>query len=121
MPKPPSTAPFRALTVSIATVQLLDIIIHAATNQIEVMRVAANVIVLLWLAIVVSDKVRANSLGLSLKTIGLYLLLHIIFLAREGVTNTAQGGDLRIALFVFMILTVGLSVLLTLKRRKNNL
>jgi hypothetical protein len=32
----------------------------------------------------------------------MYLLLNLVFLALEGVTNPEQGGALRVTLFVFV-------------------
>lgn len=42
-----------------------------------------------------------------------YLVLNIIFLMLEGITNAEQGGGLRVTLFVLVLLTATLSTLLT--------
>ena len=96
----------------IALIQLFDILIHAVTNQLEVLRVSSNIVILIWLAVVISGKVTTKFLPASVSAIGLYLLLNIIFLAREGLTNTQQGGEPRIMLFLLMLLTLSLSTFL---------
>jgi hypothetical protein len=97
-------AAIKILGIGVTTIQLIDIILHAATNQLEIIRVSANLIMILWLAVVMSGKSNTKSVALS--SIGAYLLLNFIFLAREGLTNVEQGGGLRVALFLLMFLTV---------------
>ena len=55
-----STMILRLLGIGIALIQLFDIIIHAATNQIEPLRVSSNIIVFLWLAVVASGRINAK-------------------------------------------------------------
>jgi hypothetical protein len=50
--------------------------------------------------------------------IAAYLVLNIIFLAMEGITNEAQGGDLRVALFILVSVTVFLSSTFTYLQSK---
>jgi hypothetical protein len=52
-------------------------------------------------------------------SIGAYLVLNILFLTLEGVTNPNRGGGLRVMLFLLVFLTVVLSTLLTILRRHN--
>lgn len=103
----------RILGIGIALIQLFDIIIHVVTNQIKPLRVSSNLIVLLWLAVVTSGRINAKFMQAAVGSIGAYLVLNLIFLALEGVTNPNQGGALRVALFLFVFLTVGLSSWLT--------
>ena len=100
------------LVIGIALIQLFDILIHAATNQLEIIRVTSNVIILLWLAVVASGRVNARFLLTAIGAIGLYFILNVSFLAREGLTNVQQGGEPRIMLFLLMFLTLSLSTLL---------
>jgi hypothetical protein len=44
----------KVLGIGIALVQIFDVIIHAASDQLEPLRVSSNVIILVWLAIVIS-------------------------------------------------------------------
>lgn len=108
-----TTTMLKILGIGIAVVQVLDIIIHAATNQLEILRVSSNIIVLLWLAMVASGRLNMQFLVTAFSTIGLYLLLNLIFLAHEGIINVEQGGGLRVALFLLVLLTSILSGLLT--------
>jgi hypothetical protein len=91
------------LVISIALIQIFDIIIHAATNQIEIIRVTSNLIILLWLGISASGKFNQK---LSLVSVAFYLILNIIFLAQNGLTNPQQDNELRIMLFVLVFSTV---------------
>ena len=114
----------------IALVQLVDIALHAATNQLEPLRVSSNLVILLWLAISLfgrlGDKFRpvlgtgtAFARWLALAFPGTYLLLNLVFLALEGVTNPEQGGALRITLFGLVTLTTALSGWFTYLREKS--
>lgn len=47
---------------------------------------------------------------MSITSTGLYLILNLIFLVREGVT-TEPGGGLRVMLFLLVFLTIALSTL----------
>jgi hypothetical protein len=44
----------KVLGIGIALVQIFDVIIHAASDQLEPLRVSSNVIILVWLVIVIS-------------------------------------------------------------------
>ena len=93
----------------LAVIQIVDIVIHAAINQLEILRVSSNVIILLWLAGAAAGKFNTRSLAVILTPIGLYLTFNIIFLASEGLTNSEQGGGLRTTLFVLVLLTMTFS------------
>ena len=104
----------RVLGGVIAIVQVFDIFIHVATNQVEPIRITSNIIILLWLTTVfILSTFNANFLKTAIGSIVAYLVLNIIFLMLEGVTNAEQGGELRVTLFVLVLLTVTLSTLLT--------
>ncbi len=114
MSKSNNTSPILKITgIGIAVIQVLDILLHAATNQLEILRVSSNIIILLWSAIVASGRMNTKFLVPAISAIGLYLILNIIFLAQEGVTNVEQGGEIRGTLFLLMFLTILLSAWLT--------
>ena len=118
MPKPiPSPLLLRGLSLGLVLVQMFDVVIHAATNQLEPIRVAANIIILLWLVAINWGRFKANFLPISFSSIGAYLVLNLIFLVREGLTNSAQGNEPRLMLFLLLALTVTLSSWLTYLRR----
>ena len=108
----------KTLGIGIAVIQLTDIIIHAATNLLEIIRVSSNLIILLWLMVFMLNWYKTKFLQISISSIGLYVILNFIFLAREGLTNPEQGGSLRITLFLLMFLTVTLSALMTYLHNK---
>lgn len=111
------------LSGSIALVQLFDILIHAATNQLEPLRVATNLVVLLWVGLAVSRKLQRWrwETAVSITTITLYLGGNLLFLALAGITNPAQGGALRVTLFVLVGLTLLLSAWLALRQSSQNM
>ena len=100
----------KVLWIGIALVQVFDIVIHAATDQLEAIRVASNLIVLLWLAALATGKIRTHHGQAATGVVGIYLVLNLIFLASNGVTNS---GELRVTLFLVLTLTVIFSMLLT--------
>ena len=109
----------KILGVIIGLIQLFDIAIHAATDQLEFLRVSSNVIILLWLAISASGRLNVKSLLTAVSAVGSYLIPNGIFLAREGWTNPEQGGELRIMLLLLVFLTVASSgVLAYLQSRR---
>lgn len=108
----------KTLGIGIAVIQLTDIIIHAASNQLEIIRVSSNLIILLWLMVFMLNWYKTKFLQISISSIGLYVILNFIFLAREGLTNPEQGGSLRITLFLLMFLTVTLSTLMSYLHNK---
>jgi hypothetical protein len=99
--------------IGLALVQIVDIIIHVATNQAEPIRITSNIIVLLWLAVLALGSVKTRFRLVAMGVIGAYLALNLIFLALNGVTNVEQGGGLRITLLVLIFRTVALAALLT--------
>lgn len=105
--RPPFSRP---LGLGLAIVQLFDILIHAATDQIEPLRVTSNVVILLWVGLAAAGRVRGKALPGA--AIGAYILLNSAFLATEGFTNPQQGGAVRWMLFVLVIATLSLAVAL---------
>ena len=101
--------------IVIAIVQVFDILIHAATDQLELLRVTANIVILVWLAILFFGWLGQVSQAVSAGAIGLYLLLNLIFLFQAGFTNPAQGNAPRTMLFILVIFTSLLSILLVFK------
>lgn len=97
------------LGLAIALVQLFDIVIHVATNQVEPLRILSNIIILVWVGFAVLGWLKSQFRPTAVVAVSAYLLLNLIFLALEGVTNEAQGGGLRVMLFGLVFLTVGLS------------
>jgi len=92
----------------IIVVQLFDIAIHAATDQLELLRVLSNLIILIWVFLLLVNNLRERAKSLALVFIGAYLGINLIFLALEGLTNPNTGA-LRSMLFVLVILTAALS------------
>ncbi|MBX3047631.1 MAG: hypothetical protein KIT46_08610 [Anaerolineales bacterium] len=88
-------------------VQVADIAVHVATEQVEPLRIAASLIILGWLA--ARSRGQAQTRASQLTVIGAYLALNLAFLAQAGLTNPDQGGQLRVLLLVFVLVTLGLA------------
>ena len=101
------------IEVALVLVQVIDIILHAATNQTEPLRITANAAILVWLAFIAFGDFKQGVRLLSVGFMAVYLALNIIFLAVNGLTNAAQGGGLRVTLLVLIGLTVILAALLS--------
>lgn len=95
--------------IAIALVQMFDILLHAVTNQLEPLRVTSNLVILLWLAMAASGRLNARLRLIAFASNGAYLALNLVFLTLEGFTNLEQGGTLRVALLLFVSITVMLS------------
>jgi hypothetical protein len=107
------------IIVLLVGLQLFDVVIHAATDQLETLRVASNVIILAWLIVVISGRINARAVQAAAGAIGAYLGLNVLFLALEGVTNPNQGGELRVTLFLLVFLTVVLSTLFAIMHSRS--
>ncbi len=110
----------RLLALSIAALQVIDVVLHAATHQLEPIRVAANLLIGLWLlfAADLPFRVAGRRLPVAAGAIGIYVLLNLVFLAQAGLTNPTQGGAPRVALLVLVVLTTGLSIWLAIWQRR---
>ncbi len=96
-------------------VQLFDAVIHIATDQLEPTRITANIVIIAWIIAALTGWIKARFRNSSLAAIGIYVLLNLIFLAQNGLTNPEQGGALRITLFLLVFFTVVLSALFTFR------
>lgn len=99
-----------SLGAVITLVQLFDIVIHVANDMIEPIRMAASVIIFVWLSIVLSGRLNHIPWRVASGFVGVYVLLNALFLATEGLTNPDNGDQFRTVLFVLVGVTVTLSV-----------
>lgn len=107
----------RHLSIAVGLVQLFDILIHAATDQIEPLRVTSNVIIFLWLGLEAARQVRGRVIPAA--AVAAYILLNGAFLATEGFTNPQQGGAVRWMLFVLVAVTLALAAAFIARRPSN--
>lgn len=80
--------------------QLVDVIVHIATGQVEPTRITSNVIISAGAIAALFSPFRSTQLVLVTST--LYLVLNLAFLLQNGVANPATGA-LRIPLFIFIV------------------
>lgn len=95
---------------SLLLLQVVDIVIHAATNQFEPIRVAANVILVIWVLL-------GSRRNLGYAALGGYVALNAVFLAEAGIMN---GGELRVMLLILLALSVIFSVALLARRQSTS-
>lgn len=104
------------LAAALAVIQVVDIVIHAGSNQLEPSRVLSNGLILLWVALVVSGRLGAWFLRASAALVGGYVVLNLAFLLTEGTVNPTNDQP-RVALFVLVGLTVVLSSAIITRQR----
>ena len=86
----------------IILIQVADIIVHVLANQVEPLRITANVIIIIWLLLPSKNLTKSLSLG----SVGLFAILNIYFLSQCGITN---DGSPRIFFWGAVISTLALS------------
>ena len=101
----------KLLGVAIILIQLFDIIIHVSTDQAEPIRIASNIVIIVWIIAALAGWLIERSRTISIAAISTYVVLNVMFLAQNGLTNPEQGGALRTTLFLLVFLTVTLSAL----------
>lgn len=99
----------KIIGVVIIFVQLFDIVIHAATDQLELLRVASNLIILVWVLLILAGKLSAQIKRATLGSLGVYLGFNLIFLVLEGFTNPNTDAP-RTILFLLVVLTTAFSL-----------
>lgn len=101
----------------IISIQILDVFTHALTNQLELIRVQSNIVIVLWTIFLYLKTSKFSKRLLSTLSISIYLILNALFIFQFGIINQ-QSGDYRIALIMFVILTVSLSFIQTSQFKK---
>lgn len=91
--------------------QALDIAVHVATGQVEMQRIAGSVVISAGALIFFF-----SSRDFLVLSGAVYLALNVAFLAQHGLVNPASGA-LRVPLFVFVLVSLGL--LYWLHRQRN--
>lgn len=86
--------------ILLLALQALDFLLHAATDQIEPLRVASNAII--GIGAVVALRAGDHAKTLILAVCAAYLALNCLFLFQYGLINPNTGG-LRGPLFGFVI------------------
>ena len=79
--------------------QGLDVALHAATGQLETMRIASNAILCLGAITAAFAAMRVANVIVATGLI--YLTLNVAFLAQHGFVNAATGAP-RLPLFIFV-------------------
>ena len=105
------------LLVALAGVQLIDVVFHIATGQVEVLRLIASAVIVM--AAVIARAVPVGSAGITVIVVGaaIYLVLNVVFLVDAGLVNPVTGAP-RIPLFVFIALTLIAAAALVVVRRR---
>lgn len=89
--------------ILVCAFQGVDIALHVATGQFEVIRLASNIIAVFGaMAVHVASK---RALSAVLVSGAGYILFNAVFLAQNGLTNPSTG-NLRLPLFAFVFITL---------------
>ena len=86
----------------IILIQVADTTVHVLANQVEPLRITANIIIIIWLLLPSKNLTKSLSLG----SVGLFAILNIYFLSQFGITN---DGSPRIFFWGAVISTLALS------------
>ena len=86
----------------ITLIQVADVTVHILANQVEPLRITANVIIIIWILLPLKNMTKS----LSLVSISLFAILNIYFLSQFGVTN---DGSPRIFFWGAVVSTLALS------------
>lgn len=98
------TSPLRALVIALLAVNIFDVVIHVAIDQVEPLRVTSNVVVIVT-SILMLALPRARSPWLA-GVVGLvYLALNLTFIALDGI---GPLGVILIVVTVGLLATIGL-------------
>ena len=97
------------LGIAVLLIQLFDIAIHVAADQVEPIRIAANIIIGAWIGLVFWGNMGTKFAVISQTAMSVYILLNIVFLNIAGTTNPAQNGAPRIMLFALVTITTVLT------------
>ena len=89
----------------ILIIQITDIAIHVISDQAELLRILANLIIIAWVLIFYNKK--SNQLNWTI--LGIYLIFNFSFLNLRGLSN---NGDPRIFFWSAVLLTTLLSSLI---------
>jgi len=100
------------VSILIISVQLLDIIVHFLTNQLEMIRVQSNIVIMLWTIFLFMQTRLFSKRIITTISISIYLILNLLFIFQFGLVNS-NSGDFRIALIVFVLVTVVLAFIQT--------
>ena len=89
----------------ILIIQITDIVLHVISDQAELLRILANLIIIAW----VLKFYNRNSNKFNWTIIGIYLIFNFSFLNLRGLSN---NGDPRIFFWSAVLLTTLLSSLI---------
>jgi len=89
----------------ILIIQITDIVLHVISDQAELLRILANLIIIAWVLIFYNKK--SNQLNWTI--LGIYLIFNFLFLNLRGLSN---NGDPRIFFWAAVLLTSLLSSLI---------
>lgn len=96
------------LLVICVVLQIIDVALHIAIGEVEVPRIIASVVVLLWAAAVAIQPFAVPvpvkfGIAACAGVVLVYVILNVVFLVQHGATNE---GRLRIPFFLFVLFTM---------------
>lgn len=103
------------LVIALVGVQLIDAVVHLATGQVEVIRLIASAVIVI--AAVVANAVPVGRRSVMAIGAAIYLALNVVFLVDAGAVNSVTGAP-RIAMIVFVVLSLATAIVLALRMRR---
>lgn len=100
----------------IIVIQIMDMLMHLLTNQFEIIRVQSNIVIIVWIFFLFIPTHQLIRNAASTMSISIYLILNGVFLFQYGINNSTNDG-IRIALFMFVILTTCFSFIQISQKR----
>ena len=105
------------LKLSILVIQLFDILIHIAVDRIEPLRIASNVVILLWVILLIKSDVEVKR-RISYVAISIYGVLNVWFIISDRVFTYFTGQELGV-MFALIVSTLTLSLITLCKEKRS--
>lgn len=93
------------ISYSIFIIQCLDILIHLLTNQFELIRVIASLLIMGWVLLFKSYTNKNLIKPITSMTLSIYIILNTLFIFENGWINPSNQR-IRYLLFGFIVVTV---------------
>ena len=105
------------LKLIILGIQLFDILIHVAVDRIEPLRIAGNIVIILWVILLITSSVESRR-WISYVVISLYGTLNIWFIISDRVFTYFTGQELGV-MFALIVSTLILSLFMIGKEKRS--
>lgn len=105
------------LKLIILGIQLFDILIHIAVDRIEPLRIASNIVIILWVILLLKFSVESKR-WISYVVVDSYGLLNVWFIISDRVFTYFTGQELGV-MFALIVSTLTLSLIMIGKEKRS--